>query len=449
MSSLVTYFLAESYSGEIYDEQMLDSVDSVIGRLRIKNGEVDVDLPPAVVSLLLHNFRDDFFFQIISPNGQLIDGDADLPMPVSTMGLREPKFGYSIARGEMVRTLLVLAHVEDAPDKTVFVQVAETMESRKQLARRIFVGTAISQLLIIVLGAAAINLGVDVGLRKLELLRKQLASRPQHDLSHIEVAGTPQELGPLLGALNNLFDVVREDQESRQRFVSNAAHQMKTPLAGLKTYIGVLKNLVNDTASQNVINQIDAGIDRTDHLVKRLLSLAKAEPRALLAIKHELLDLNELLPEILVDFAPEALSKQIELAFEGSERPALIMGDRDGLKEMICNLVENALRYSPESGHVTVSVVCGDSVKLLVEDGGPGIPESERSKVFERFYRVLGTGVSGSGLGLSIVSEVARSHNARVQVDSGPQGRGSLFTVEFAAASSLDGEKLSGSQSVS
>jgi two-component system sensor histidine kinase TctE len=434
LSAAVTFVLAESYADEVYDDQLLNSADSVVGRLRNKSTGLDVDLPPTAIAMLRHNFKDKFYFQIISFDGKMIDGDAVLPIPASLTDRPLPAFGDGVVAGDRVRTLLLDAEVEETPSKHVFVQVAETLESRKMLARHVLTNTIMSQLVVIVLGAAAVWFGVTRGLSRLEVLRNDVSSRSQRDLSPIDESRAPLEVRPLVHAINDLLQLLREDLEAKQRFVANAAHQMRTPLAGLKTYIGLLKKMVSNENAVEVLNQLDAGADRTTHLVNRLLALAKAEPNAFNQAAFKLVDLNEVVSETAASLVPEAVNKNIDLAFVASDEPAIIMADPANLHELVVNIIENAVRYTQEGGTVTVSILNGETVGLAVEDNGPGIPQEERERVFERFYRILGTGISGSGLGLSIVNEIARSHNARVILGPGAEGVGTRVQVEFIKA---------------
>jgi two-component system sensor histidine kinase TctE len=182
----------------------------------------------------------------------------------------------------------------------------------------------------------------------------------------------------------------------------------------------------------NAVDQLDNGLNRITHLVSRLLALAKAEPNAAANIKPQNFDLNLVAAEATSDLVGEAIDKNVDLAFEGAEGPLILNGDPSSVRELVMNLVDNAVRYTPAGGHVTVRVQNqnGQGVVLAVEDDGPGIAEVERERVFERFYRVLGVCGPGSGLGLAIVREIAKSHGARVSLDGGAHG-GTVVKVEF------------------
>lgn len=429
---MTKYFMSRAHADHVYDEQLINSADSVIGRLRLKGGAIDVDLPASVISILRHNFKDKFYFQIISPGGKLIDGDADLPRPKVLPSSDEPIFAYDYVNGQQVRTAIQRAVVQEAPANLVFVLVAETIDSRKALASEMLVEMILTQLLFIIVGSAAVFFGISRGLSRLKLLEQELSSRSAEDLAPLSEDNAPVEVRPLVRAINELIQSLREDLESKQRFISNAAHQLRTPVAGLKTYVGLLKKQKTDENTAELIDQLDLGADHTTHLVNRLLSLAKSERSG--QLKFCLIDLNKLAAQAALSLAPEAAKKDIELSLEAEENIAFIMGDTVSILELITNILENAILYTPAHGAVRVLVESGETVRLSVEDTGPGIPQAEQEHVFERFYRVLGTGTSGSGLGLSIVKEIARSHNAIVQLGTGAGGIGTKVTVDFVRA---------------
>ncbi len=434
LSAAITYYLAESYATDIYDDQLRNTADSVIGRLRVNPSGIEVDLTPAARSVLVHNFKDRFYFQVISDNGKLIYGDTELPEPGLLTDQSVPRFATSKVKDDVVRTLLIRAPVEEAPHHHVYVHVAETLHARRGLTHHILITTAVSQLVVILFGACAVWFGVARGLAQLDILKNAVACRSQSDLSPLAEDEAPSEVRPLVRSINDLMLRLRQDLEAQQRFVANAAHQLRTPLAGLKTYIGMLQKLVVNDNAKEVIKQLATGADRTTHLVNRLLALAKAEPNAGRQNDYRLIDLNFVASEATASLVALAVEKNIELSFDGSEVPANVLGDMQGLQELVINIVENAVLYTQRGGIVAVTVLQASEVQLVVEDNGPGIPSDERERVFERFYRILGTGIPGSGLGLSIVSEIARSHNARVLLERGSGGSGTKVIVQFIKA---------------
>jgi len=223
---------------------------------------------------------------------------------------------------------------------------------------------------------------------------------------------------------------------AQQRFVADAAHQLRTPVAGIKTQTELALRQSPPEDVQTILSQLHTATEQTTRLINQLLSLARAEPGTERAFAMEHLDLNQLGREVTTEWVPHALAREIDLGFDGSQASAMIEGDAFLLKEMLNNLLDNAIRYTQDGGQITVRIKpARDKVVLSVEDNGPGIPETDRERVFERFYRVLGTGVEGCGLGLAIVREIAQNHAAETTLESGANGKGTVIKVIFPATS--------------
>ncbi|MBS2008480.1 MAG: sensor histidine kinase [Cyanobacteria bacterium SZAS TMP-1] len=440
VSTGIGYFRSVDLAEDRYDHELINSADSVIARLEVVDGKVVVDLPPQALAMLKHG-NNEFYYEILTNDFARVSGDVNLPGPQDDLPPHVPKLTYGTINGQRVRICTIRTFVENHTDVSVIVECAETVKPREDFAHQLLIGIIVPQLLLIGLGSLAIWQGVSRGLRPLGELEKELASRSQFDLSPVSDVQTPQEVQPLVHAINDLLGRLREDIDSQRRFVANAAHQLRTPLAGLKTYIGVVNSMaakVNQKELSTAVSQLDNGLNRITHLVTRLLALAKAEPNAAANIKPQNFDLNLVAAEATSDLVGDAIEKNIDLAFEGAPGPLFVSGDPASVRELVMNLVDNAVRYTPTGGHVTVRVQNGNGVTLAVEDDGPGIAEAERDRVFERFYRVLGTDAAGSGLGLAIVREIANTHNARVILDGGTSG-GTVVKVEFNKGQALSG----------
>lgn len=434
VSAFVAYDLAVWFANDAYDKQLINSADSVAARLKADGRKILVDLPPAAQAILRYNNTDKFYFQILEKDGSRLSGDAVIPGPVKNPDSEGPVLRNGRFKGKDIRIARIRVDVPNYPEQTVLVQVAETLNTRNELAQHILLSILIPQLVLIALGAFAVWRGVSIGLAPLKILEDSLARRSQMDLTPVEQSNV-REIQPLVHAVNGLLLMLAEDIESQKRFVANAAHQFRTPLAALKTYIYYAKRLPADKKMNEVLDKIDSGTERMSHLSNKLLALAKAEPSPV-SEKHEILNLNFLASEVTVSFVPQATDRNLELVFRGAEDPASILGNAHNLRELIANLVENAVFYTPPGGHISVCVSKGDRISLTVLDTGPGIPVEERGRVFERFYRVLGVEASGSGLGLSIVKEIALAHNAEVSINdaaaSTGTGPGTAITVTFA-----------------
>lgn len=437
--------MVANFVNDSSDHALVNSADSVIARLKYEDGQLLCDMPPAAQAILRHHDRDKFYYQVISKDGVRISGDAFLPGPYLNLTAKEPVFRNAMIKDEEVRVARVRAHVSGYPDELVLVQVAETLHSRQSLAYQILLSIIVPQLFLIFAGGYAVFHSIGRGLKPLVAIEQALEQRSQLDLAPLDDKDVPLEVRSLVRSINELLSRLRNDLESQNRFVANAAHQFRTPLAGLKTYIYYAKRLVmgEDAGSDpemrkkqinTVLDQIDSGTDRMTHLANKLLTLAKAD-HATTNAKFETVDLNMIVSEITAELVVEAVKKNLELEFLCSEDPALVLGDPHNLTELAENLIENAVLYTEPGGHVLVTVVNSGHVLLAVQDTGPGIPTEERERVFERFYRALGTDVPGSGLGLPIVKEIALAHRAEVLITTGPSGIGTTVAVTFPAFS--------------
>lgn len=437
-SAIVSYWLVSSYSSESFDKDLISSADSVVGRLRVKNGKVTADLPPAAIAILKHDVSDRFYYCVVGSDGERITGDADMPEPKSNLQLGEPQLATVKLNGKEVRIAQIKVDVDEPGGDTVIVQVAETTKVRSLFQQKLLASIAIPQLLVLIVGLIAVWYGVTKILTPLGLLQAQIRSRSRSDLSAVSDAEVPEEVLPLVDAINQLLSRLREDLKAHQRFIANAAHQLRTPLAGLKTYssIGIEMNDKEDL--KHVVKEIDTGIDRASRLVGQMLALARTDNSDQNTSQKTQVDLNFVASDVTAELVERAVLKDLELVYESSQEPAVVYGEQTGLRNLVSNLVENALLYTPNGGKVKVQIKKGDHITLRVIDTGSGIPEEERSKVFERFYRIDGTSGSGSGLGLSIVREVANAHNAKISIDS-PNGEcGTVISVDFPQ---LNGEK--------
>lgn len=444
-STFIAYNAAILLAREIYDKGLLNSADSVIARVRHKGGKVLVDLPPAAQSILKHNYRDTFFYQIYTMDGKRIAGDGTLPFDRGAVDFSQPHYSTRMLDGKEVRVLTILFPVashfaDETPDaddddvpkpETLILEVAETRNARREIVTHIVVSVLLPQLILIICGGIAVWFGIKQGLYPLQQLSKVLASRSPTDLSPVSESTAPIEVRPLVGAINGLLRMLNDEIEKERRFVANAAHQLRTPLAGLKTYADLALKMNEDPSVHSVLAQLHTGINRMSNLIARLLTLARSEPGVASQAAKQSTDLSAIVSGVTEDLVPLSIEKKVDLGFESPHEAIIIDGDPVGLRELVTNIIENAVIYNQEGGKVTVKLSKMRSPILSVEDNGPGIPVAERELVFERFYRILRDGASGSGLGLSIVKEIANSHGAKVEVHDGSDGVGTCFTVIF------------------
>ena len=312
------------------------------------------------------------------------------------------------------------------------IQVAQPVEIRQRLAAHAAWRSVVPLLLMAPLAALAIWWLAAKNLAPLSRLAGELRARDAQSLAPLATGGLPDELAPLAHSLNALLDRLRHSLDAQRAFVADAAHELRSPLTALKLRLELLRRAGADVDRDAARAGIGEGIERASRLVEQLLALARSEPGAVPAAR-ERVDLAEVARRMVAETVPFAASRRIEFELSASA-PAFIVGDPVALGLLVRNLVDNAARYSPPGSRVEVAVdVDANAVSLTVDDTGPGIPEAERQRVFDRFYRRADGGESGSGLGLAIVQSVASSHDATVTLDRSPLG-GLRAMVRFVAA---------------
>jgi two-component system sensor histidine kinase TctE len=316
------------------------------------------------------------------------------------------------------------------------VQVAETTYKRQRLLRYIVLSSLVPTVLIALATLLIVWFGVKRGLEPLDLLSEEIRRRSPRDLRPVEAASAPEEAKPLVGALNALLEEVAEANQNQQRFLANAAHQLRTPLAGLQAHTELALAQSVPESCRAELEQVHLATVRTARLANQLLALARAEPGGGLAAGLGPVDLRQMVQGAADEWVHRAMARDLDLGFDLSE--ARVLGDPFLLREALANLVHNSLEHTPAGGHVTVrtELRTEDGRPMLeVEDEGPGIPPAERERVLERFYRVPGTTGTGSGLGLAIVREIAGLHGAVVEIgEPRAGGRGCRVALIFPSA---------------
>ncbi|HEY1329264.1 MAG TPA: sensor histidine kinase [Casimicrobiaceae bacterium] len=421
----VTYAVALRAANDAYDRALLDPALDIAEHLRIDATGAHVDLPTKALEALVYDQADRLFYQVRTPDGTLIAGDADLPPP-PPIPSGEGRFFDAEYRGQPIR----VAALRAADGSTV--QVSETLHKRHKLVEEILAAEVVTILSIGAVSIALAWVAIAKGLRPLERLRAQLLSRSNRDLRPLTADAAPVEVAPLIEAFNRLLQQVHQATAQQQRFMADAAHQLRTPLAGLQMHLEILLRQGLPGALHDEISRLHGATVRAGRLATQLLALSKAEAAPVKDRPLETVDLRSVAGEAARDWAPRAIANDTDLGF--SLEPAVILGDRALLPDIFNNLIDNALRYTPRGGSITVRTGCDGGVPYLcVEDTGPGIPQTERANVLERFYRVPGTSGDGSGLGLSIVKQAVDRHGGAVSIDARPDRSGTCVRVTFPA----------------
>jgi two-component system sensor histidine kinase TctE len=457
MSVALTWLVAQSIADRPYDRDLGDLARALAAQVRAEalrperpTKLVSDDLTRTAAAMLRADDEDRIFFQVLGPRGEFIAGDTALPVPAP--GARRPvvpnelRFRHDEIGGESVRVAYLWLPRPDAPaEPGQLVQFAETLDKRSQLATEIIKGVILPQFVILPLAVVLVWFALSRGIKPLSELQARIRRRESNDLSPIEEGDVPEEVAPLVSAINDLLQRLDQSIAAQRHFLADAAHQLKTPLAGLRTQAELAEREIDSGQGDSVsmkhtLRQIALSSQRAAHMVNQLLAMARAEDQEQ-ALRHQSVNLAEVVKEAVRDFVPKAMEKRIDLGYEGpsADDTTLLSGQPVLLRELVRNLVDNALQYTPAGGTVTARLVSdplGQFVLLQVEDNGPGIAASERELVFRPFYRALGTEVDGSGLGLAIVSEIATHHGAEISVEeAGPAGPGggpgAVFTVRF------------------
>lgn len=433
ISIAATHHIADQIADQAYDHVLAEHVVRIVNQLTVTSEGVLAALPPSAPAPTLEDESDRQYFQVTVAGGELIAGFPEVPAlrggDKTAPGAVHLRNGNML--GEPVRIAYqLLPSRSDA--RPLLVQAAETRKQRKALSSRIISGVLLPQFAIIPLAVVLVWLGLSRGLRPLGRLRQRIHDRRPDDLSPINLRTVPEELQPIVAAFNDMMVRLQDNLEAQQRFISAAAHQLKTPLTGLKTQIELALQERDCSQLPDYLKRISIGVDRASHLTYQLLQLARAEAsHENPAQRRETVDLGWLAREVTMHCVPRALAKNIDIGFEDADLPLKILGVPLLLREMIDNLVDNAIKYTPAGGAVTVRLRVDNGGILEVEDTGIGIEPVDRERIFDRFYRVLGTQADGSGLGLAIVREIAELHDARVEVLSNPQAPGTLIRVGF------------------
>ncbi len=382
-------------------------------------------------------------FRIDNSKGQFILGDERVPAvridsaPESgAVSFRDGELG-----GRPVRIATLIRNVEGAPERAV-LQMTETLDKREAMSTEIIKGVVVPQILVIPLSIMLIWLGLRNGLAPLRRLRAQMATRKVDDVRPLDAADAPAEVGALIASFNELLVRIERSNSAHKRFIANAAHQLRTPLAGIQTQTELaLRQHATETdpATRAALERIAAGTAKSTHLITQLLILARAEADSNESLKFETVDLGSAIGSVIAEAYASAAAKGIDLGLEAPAEKISMRAHPMLFEEMLSNLVDNAIRYTGGGGRVTVRFSNPAAPTIDVEDDGIGIPEGERPMVFERFFRGGNTGETGTGIGLAIVKEIVTRHGASIVILTPNSGKGTLMRVRFPGGKNVVG----------
>lgn len=438
--TLFVYQRALGYAGDAYDRDLMESandIEQLVHTSLNNNGRIDLlHSMKEMQDILLTDQYDKTFFSIFDEQGRLVAGDGKLPLPPpdSTAATeKKPRLYDTSVDEKPVRAILKKLTITSTGESYSWrILLGETYNKRERLAKDILTGFVAPQIIIIFLAILLLVMGIRQGLAPLESLRITIARRAHNDMQLLDVSEVPSEVQPLLQEINRLLARLQTMLETQKRFTADTAHRLRTPLAGLSAQIDFARVQDNPPQTRHALDQVKKVSANLNHAISQLLSLARNDPSAWQSLQMKPLDLAMLARQVTREWVESANNQEIDLGFEGGNLPCAITGDSMRIKELLDNLLDNALRYCPRGSQVTVSVTSDGTMSTLsVEDNGPGIPAEEREHIFERFHRGIDSRAEGSGLGLAIVKEIAEMHGGIVNVTEGRDGHGVRFSVSF------------------
>jgi two-component system sensor histidine kinase TctE len=421
-----TYRLTVGYVNQAADATLQQATRALSRQVKPIGTGLVVDFPQAAQAMLEADPTDRLLYTVSTPPGKLILGNYTLPLPPADMPPRvNAPYFYD---GEVVRStgpqrvrisaLFLKNGVTDGRQQWMLVQVARSMAGRDTLLKRILVDTLLPLSGLIVLITMLVWAGISAGLAPLNRLRSEVEGRSPMNLAPLKIDAAPREVRALVRALNELLASLQKNANAQQRFIADAAHQLRTPLAGLKSQTEIALRATDDPALIARLQLVHQGAMRGSHLINQLLMLARAEPEALLAQDLVRTDLPALVRDVVAEMVPVALRAGLDLGVEDGEDESIeVLANPRLLREAVSNVLDNAIAYAGAGSEATVKVCrAGGHARIVVSDTGPGIPADVRGSVFDRFVRATDVG-SGCGLGLSIVKEIVLRHGGTVALE--------------------------------
>ncbi len=426
--TVLSYFVTLHYVDKTYDRWLLDSARSLAQEIKVRDTtDVSVELPLAAMEIIKWDDFDKTYFKISSIEKGLIAGDGFVPETMEPVDGANPIFFKAEINGDPVRVVSMQVLRKETQD-TFFVHVAETLNKRREMMTDIILADLIPQIVLVIIASLYLLAGLKRGLQPLHVLADEIAQRSSRDLSPIKEAHVFLEVRALTDTINGLLERLTIAIAAQQRFIANAAHQLRTPLAGLVVQAERALREQDLAAMKPALLQMQNCADRLSHTVSQLLVLAKSEPiDGMSELKP--VNLYEMVKATCIDWVPKALLRHIDLSLEYSGQSIFIRGDDVLLRELLANLLDNAITYGYNNGNIVVKINHCPTPSLIVEDDGPGIPDSEKNKIFERFYRMPDSPGNGCGLGLAIVKEIADLHNAHLELNKRANSGTSVVVV--------------------
>ena len=424
---------AEATAAVVQDRLLLGSARIVAEQLRFEDGSIQDPIPPAALELFQSGDVDHVYYRVATSDGRTVTGYPEFQLSDAPLQPETSQFFDAAVRGEAVRAVMYLQPVlTESGIQSVRVQIAQTLRGRSELAKKLWMQSMAQQVATLALVALLVWVGLRNCLKPLLRLRDAVLARRPGSLHALEPEAVPVELSPLVDAINEYAIRLEHHTSVQQSFIQNAAHQLRTPLTLLTTQVSYAVRASDAAGRSESLSAIRQTVQQSVRLVNQLLTISSAQVLGPTELLGEQTRLDEVVRRVLEDMAGRAQSKRIDLGFEATSSDILVAGHTVTLREIVMNLVDNAIRYTPAGGVVTTRIASNPTtVVLTVEDNGPGIAEDERERVFQRFYRIDDSDSDGCGLGLSIVKEFAAALSARVALRTPQSGLGLAADVIF------------------
>lgn len=430
--AVVTYLVALNYANTVHDNDLGNDVRTLAQMYRSER--ISGDLPEEARFLLEYDPGGHNYYTVQSNTRGLLSGNGDFPQPQAPPSDEKPRLFNSTIDGTPLRAAALSLHSNANPKEVLTVTIAENLRDRHRQAKQILLLSIPLQTLLILGVMSLVWLGVTRGLRILQPLTDRLATR-EHELAPISGPDVPLEILPLTRTIDALFERLRAVLLLQERFIADAAHQLRTPLAGLQLHVEKALADPSPDAVKDALTHIHLLTQRTARTSNQLLALTRAQSPWNDHSTFVTVDLAKVIPEWVGYRVHDALKAGIDLGYQGPADAAIVAGDPETLQELLDNLIDNALRYAGRGARVTVSVLPlpDGGAALQVEDNGPGVPAELTSRLGERFFRVPGSSEGGTGLGLAIVQQIAAQHQAIVAFGAAAP-HGLRTTLQFQAA---------------
>ncbi|WP_238139689.1 sensor histidine kinase [Roseateles aquatilis] len=449
----LTWGNALQAANSAYDRSLLGAIKAIDGNVSTETGGLSVELPYRMLEFFELTASGQVFFRVSTEDGLVEVGNAGLPLPTQPLPTGVPRFIDATYFGAPVRVGAWAREVDpERPGRRMIIQVAESTTSRNAFSRALLMQAVWRDLLTVVIVTGTLALVIGWALRPLDRLRREVEARADDDLSPVDETQVPADAAPLVRAINHHLARQRELIDGRRRFVDDASHQLRTPLATLATLVGYARRERDPARVSEALTALKREIDDTVRRTNQMLALARAD---LAELSLAPIDLNRLADRCARECWPQAREHGVDLGFERAPDEVMVLGHEGQLREALLNLLHNALRYTPPGGQVTVQVgsdtgdaggtsgtgnvsgaSSGQGASLRVVDDGPGIPADERPRAGERFFRGSNVDLPGSGLGLAIVRAIVRRHQgdmevAPARIDGDGRERGTAVTLRL------------------